>query len=234
MRNNIACASLVLFSFRSFIHALQSLIEKVVQRGKLFAYQHKQLLSQEITDTRLTGRHTHIQHNTMSSPPPTGSSARWSTASPPIADRTNTGLPPSHDAAAATTEGQDDQEDEEQDPSSSTADLPLTMTASLVLTTLPRDATAALAEAHIQAETLGGIPQPSQKIIVRFKAVGSAPPLPAKRELSRVSAGSKFEAVVGYIRRVLKVREGEGVCLYVNNCFAPALDEVVGNLWRVS
>lgn len=107
------------------------------------------------------------------------------------------------------------------------------MTASLVLTNLPRDATAALAEAHVHAETLGGIPA-SQKIVVRFKAVGSAPPLPAKRELSRVSAGSKFEAVVSYLRRVLKVAEGEGVCLYVNNCFAPALDEVVGNLWRVS
>lgn len=107
------------------------------------------------------------------------------------------------------------------------------MTASLVLTNLPGDATAALADAHAHAETIGGIPA-SQKIVVRFKAVGSAPPLPAKRELSRVSASQKFEAVVGYLRRVLKVAEGEGVCLYVNNCFAPALDEIVGNLWRVS
>lgn len=108
------------------------------------------------------------------------------------------------------------------------------MTASLVLAQLPRDATAALAEAHAHAEQiLGGLP-PSQKIVVRFKAVGSAPPLPAKRlALSRVGAGQRFEAVVAYLRRVLKVRPGEGVCLYVNNCFAPALDEVVGNLWRV-
>lgn len=69
---------------------------------------------------------------------------------------------------------------------------------------------------------------------MRFKPVGSAPPLPQKRELSRVSAGQKFEAVVTYLRRVLKVGENEGLCLYVNSCFAPALDEVVGNLWRVS
>lgn len=143
--------------------------------------------------------------------------------------------------AALTTDPPLEEQQEPLSPSSfpspssrpSSPDLPLTMTASLVLTHLPRDATAALAEAHAHAEsTLGGLP-PSQKIVVRFKAVGSAPPLPAKRELSRVSASQKFEAVVGYLRRVLKVREGEGVCLYVNNCFAPALDEVVGNLWRV-
>lgn len=108
-------------------------------------------------------------------------------------------------------------------------DLPLTMTASLVLTSLPRDATAALAEAN------AGLFPADHKVVVRFKPVGgSAPPLPAKRELSRVSAGQKFEVVVGYLNRVLRVAEGQGsVFCYVNATFAPALDEVVGNLWRV-
>lgn len=174
---------------------------------------------------------------TMSSPP--------SSTSPPP------GLTTKNAAATASTtpEGQDEEDQQQQQepspppsspphsPSASrpaSPDLPLTMTASLVLAQLPRDATAALAEAHAHAEQiLGGLP-PSQKIVVRFKAVGSAPPLPAKRlALSRVGAGQRFEAVVAYLRRVLKVRPGEGVCLYVNNCFAPALDEVVGNLWRV-
>lgn len=102
-------------------------------------------------------------------------------------------------------------------------DLPLTMTASTVLLSLPRDATAALA-------TAGAFPQ--EKVVVRFKPVGSAPPV--RRELVKVAAAHKFESVVAYLRRALKVGEGESVFLYVNNTFAPALDEVVGNLWRVS
>lgn len=102
-------------------------------------------------------------------------------------------------------------------------DLPLTMTASTMLLSLPRDATAALAAA-------GAFPQ--EKVVVRFKPVGSAPPL--RRELVKVLSVQKFETVVGYLRRTLKVQDTESVFLYVNNTFAPALDEVVGNLWRVS
>lgn len=100
------------------------------------------------------------------------------------------------------------------------------MTASIVLTSLPRDATAALAS--VAAADFG----PSDKIVVRFRAVGSAPPI--RRELSKISAGQKFEAVVAYLRKVLKVKETDSLFLYVNSTFAPALDEVVGNLHRVS
>ncbi|KAK4241786.1 hypothetical protein C8A03DRAFT_40877 [Achaetomium macrosporum] len=100
-------------------------------------------------------------------------------------------------------------------------DLPLTMTASTVLMTLPRDATAALAAA-------GAFPQ--EKVVVRFKPVGSAPPI--RRELVKVASANKFESVVAYLRKTLKVSETESVFLYVNSTFAPALDEVVGNLWR--
>lgn len=101
------------------------------------------------------------------------------------------------------------------------------MTASLVLTQLPRDAAAALAEV--------GTTFSQEKVIVRFKPVGgSAPPLPARRERSTISATSRFEAVVAYLRRTLKVAETDSLFLYVNSTFAPALDEVVGNLWRVS
>lgn len=108
--------------------------------------------------------------------------------------------------------------------------IPLTMTASLTLAQLPKSATDALAEANI---TLAATDH--QKIVVRFKPVGgSAPSMPPKRELSRISAGQKFESVVAYLRRVLKVGNGDALFLYVNATFAPALDEVVGNLWRVS
>ena len=40
--------------------------------------------------------------------------------------------------------------------------------------------------------------------------------------------------MVAYLRKVLRVGNGESVFLYVNSSFAPALDEVVGNLHRVS
>lgn len=102
-------------------------------------------------------------------------------------------------------------------------DLPLTMTASTVLQALPRDATAALAAA-------GAFPQ--EKVVVRFKPVGSAPPI--RRELVKVASAHRFESVVAYLRKTLRVAEAESVFLYVNSTFAPALDEVVGNLWRVS
>jgi ubiquitin-like protein ATG12 len=105
-------------------------------------------------------------------------------------------------------------------------DLPLTMTASTVLQALPRDATAALAEAVAAAASF-----PQEKVVVRFKPVGSAPPV--RRELVKVASAHKFESVVAYLRKTLRVAETENVFLYVNSTFAPALDEVVGNLWRV-
>jgi len=40
--------------------------------------------------------------------------------------------------------------------------------------------------------------------------------------------------VVTYLRRTLRLGEADSAFLYVNSSFAPALDEVVGNLHRVS
>ncbi|KAI1141379.1 ubiquitin-like autophagy protein Apg12 [Hypoxylon sp. FL0543] len=100
-------------------------------------------------------------------------------------------------------------------------EIPLTMTASAVLTALPQDATSALASA-------GEFDQ--EKIRVRFKAVGSAPQL--KQEVRRISATQKFEAVVSHLRKLLRLNPTDGLFLYVNSAFAPALDEVVGNLHR--
>lgn len=96
------------------------------------------------------------------------------------------------------------------------------MTASAILTSLPQDASSALASA-------GDFQQ--EKVVVRFKAVGSAPQL--QREVRKISAAQKFEAVVSHLRKALRVAPHEGLFLYVNSAFAPALDEVVGNLHRV-
>jgi ubiquitin-like protein ATG12 len=108
-------------------------------------------------------------------------------------------------------------------PTSTSPDLPLTLASSLILTSLPQDAASALHSA-------GDFPLP--KIIVHFKAVGAAPIL--EKKVCKINSSQRFEAVVSYLRRVLRVRESESVFLYVNSSFAPALDEVVGNLHRVS
>jgi len=101
-------------------------------------------------------------------------------------------------------------------------DLPLTLASSMILTSLPRDAATALSSA-------GEFPQ--AKITVRFKAVGSAPTL--RQQVCKISSSQRFEQVVAYLRRTLKVGHMDSVFLYVNSSFAPALDEVVGNLHRV-
>ncbi|KAL2069704.1 hypothetical protein VTL71DRAFT_14383 [Oculimacula yallundae] len=100
-------------------------------------------------------------------------------------------------------------------------DIPLTLASSIILTSLPRSAASALS-------TAGDFPKP--KVAVHFKAVGSAPTL--RREVCSISSAQRFEVVVAYLRRVLKVGEADSVFLYVNSSFAPALDEVVGNLHR--
>ncbi|PKS12880.1 hypothetical protein jhhlp_000220 [Lomentospora prolificans] len=108
------------------------------------------------------------------------------------------------------------------DRRSPSPELPLTMSASAVLSNLPRDATSALASA-------GQFEQ--EKVLVRFKPIGSAPGL--SREVCKISSAQKFEAIVAYLRRVLRVQSTDSVFLYVNSAFAPSLDEIVGNLHRV-
>ncbi|RYO85625.1 hypothetical protein DL763_007034 [Monosporascus cannonballus] len=106
-------------------------------------------------------------------------------------------------------------------------ELPLTMTASAVLTSLPRDASSALASA---AGEYFDSPGQDSKVVVRFKAVGSAPQL--RREVRKISAAQRFEAVVAHLRKALRLGDADGLFLYINSAFAPALDEVVGNLHR--
>lgn len=154
----------------------------------------------------------------MASPSPSSSPA-------PLAPSDEEGILKGNDGAA-----DDDDDDEYGHPVSQ--DLPLTMTASTVLLNLPRDATAALATAGRFAK---------DKVVVRFKPVGSAPPLSAGGSAGgaaadvrrKISSTQKFEVVVAFVRRALRVKESESVFLYINSAFAPALDEVVGNLHQV-
>ncbi|OJJ43980.1 hypothetical protein ASPZODRAFT_72211 [Penicilliopsis zonata CBS 506.65] len=101
------------------------------------------------------------------------------------------------------------------------ADLPLTMAASVVLTSLPRDAHRALAD--VEAIDTG-------KVTVRFQPLPSAPIL--KNKVFKISASQKFETVVKFLRKKLDCKDTDSVFCYVNSVFAPGLDEGVGGLWR--
>lgn len=119
-----------------------------------------------------------------------------------------------------------DVDDEDSSPRAASPDLPLTMTASVMLADLPRNAAAALASAAASAD-----PGKDSKVRVRFKPVGAAPAL--QQELSKINASAKFEVVVRYLRKRLRCKETDSVFLYVNSAFAPSLDEIVGNLHQV-
>ncbi|KAG9256907.1 ubiquitin-like autophagy protein Apg12-domain-containing protein [Emericellopsis atlantica] len=97
--------------------------------------------------------------------------------------------------------------------------LPLTLSASVQLQDLDRDASLALATAA---------PFASEKVVVRFKPVGAAPAL--SQDICKITSERRFEEVVRYLRRKLKCKDTDSVFLYVNSAFAPSLDEVVGNL----
>ncbi|RJE25916.1 hypothetical protein PHISCL_01758 [Aspergillus sclerotialis] len=101
------------------------------------------------------------------------------------------------------------------------ADLPLTMSASVVLSSLPRDAHKALAD--VEAVDIG-------KVTVRFQPLPGAPML--KNRVFKISASQKFETVVKFLRKKLDCKDTDSVFCYVNSVFAPGLDEGVGGLWR--
>ena len=112
------------------------------------------------------------------------------------------------------------------------------MAASIILTTLPKDAHAALEGAGDLAQAKGGhVLFPCRNTVtdallvtVRFQAVGSAPAL--RQRVFKISSTRRFETVVNFLRKKLSMEQSEGIFCYVNSVFAPALDEVVGNLWR--
>ncbi|KAL7275649.1 Ubiquitin-like protein [Rhizina undulata] len=105
-------------------------------------------------------------------------------------------------------------------PEEDAGELPVAATASMVLTSLPRDGKMALDRAvH---------PKP-ERVSVRFKAIGSAPHL--NRDVYKIKTTQKFESVVKFLRDTLQISPADSIFLYINSSFAPALDENVGNLF---
>ncbi|KAL8736722.1 MAG: hypothetical protein Q9166_000088 [cf. Caloplaca sp. 2 TL-2023] len=118
-------------------------------------------------------------------------------------------------------------------PTPANPSIPLPLSASILLTSLPQDATSALEQATSAASA--DIPE---KVTIRLQPIGSAPQL--RQKVFKISSKNRFETVVNFLRnRLFKKSDGseEGgghVFCYVNSVFAPGLDEGVGGLWRVS
>ncbi|KAJ5090144.1 Ubiquitin-like protein ATG12 [Penicillium argentinense] len=120
------------------------------------------------------------------------------------------------------------------------ADLPMNMTASVILTGLPTDAHQALADVEAIDTGKGKEnippfdPQDSldshELVTIRFIPLPSAPIL--KNKVFKISASQKFETVVKFLRKKLDCKDTDSVFCYVNHVFAPGLDEGVGGLFR--
>jgi ubiquitin-like protein ATG12 len=66
------------------------------------------------------------------------------------------------------------------------------------------------------------------KVKVHFLAVGSAPIL--KKTKFQVSRDQRFGSVQTFLRKVLKLQNGESLFLYLQSAFCPGPDELVGDL----
>ncbi|KAK7207003.1 ubiquitin-like autophagy protein Apg12-domain-containing protein [Myxozyma melibiosi] len=114
----------------------------------------------------------------------------------------------------ADTESKDNEIPEEPEPEEKP-----TLAASVVLTTLPRDAAGAL-DKYARA--------PPRKVEIRFRPIGSAPRL--TRAVAKISSSQHFEVVVRFLRRQLRFSDQEPLFVYINSSFAPSLDQEVGFL----
>lgn len=94
------------------------------------------------------------------------------------------------------------------------------LSASVILTHLPRDSSAVLAKYQ---------DEPGQKITIRFRAIGSTPIL--HQTVYKINSSQKFSALVKFLRRQLKFSNSQSLFCYINSSFAPGLDEIIGNLY---
>ncbi|MBW0474824.1 hypothetical protein O181_014539 [Austropuccinia psidii MF-1] len=68
------------------------------------------------------------------------------------------------------------------------------------------------------------------KVVVRFKATGSAPIM--KQNFFKITASNRFQTVIAFLRKELALKPADPVFLYVNSSFSPAPDETVSNLFK--
>ncbi|PLW21681.1 hypothetical protein PCANC_01111 [Puccinia coronata f. sp. avenae] len=70
----------------------------------------------------------------------------------------------------------------------------------------------------------------ASKVVVRFKATGSAPIM--KQNFFKITSSNRFQAVIAFLRKELGLKPTDPVFLYINSSFSPAPDETVANLFK--
>ncbi|TID20676.1 APG12-domain-containing protein [Venturia nashicola] len=121
---------------------------------------------------------------------------------------------------------------EDDDEAQQEADLPMTMTASVVLAGLPKDAKTALEGVSAGGVLGGGQGAVAEKVVVSFHPIASAPRLRTANSKFKISSAQPFSTVIRFLRKKIGHQdEKESIFCYINQCFAPGLDENVGGLW---
>jgi ubiquitin-like protein ATG12 len=67
---------------------------------------------------------------------------------------------------------------------------------------------------------------------VLFKAVGNAPIMKVNKY--RLAASKDFQFVIQFLRKQLSYKESQSLFTYINLAFAPAPDDCVASLFKVS
>ncbi|KAK8757501.1 hypothetical protein V5799_004856 [Amblyomma americanum] len=80
------------------------------------------------------------------------------------------------------------------------------------------------------ADSVGTNAGEKKKIDVLLKATGDAP-IMVKRKWA-VAPTSKIMDIADFIRKYLKLDHSESLFLYINQAFAPALDQEISNLYE--
>ncbi|KAJ7108478.1 ubiquitin-like autophagy protein Apg12-domain-containing protein [Mycena epipterygia] len=93
-------------------------------------------------------------------------------------------------------------------------------------TTPANDAGLTALETHVKQ----GLDAVAPPVIMRFMPVGNTPVL--SPNVFRLPAASLFQVVVRSLRKKLGMKQGEPLFTYINFAFAPAPDEVLGNLFN--
>lgn len=103
---------------------------------------------------------------------------------------------------------------------------PASLSASVVLSSLPTNATQVL-ERVIQHTTTSSS---SVKVTLRLRPIGSAPSL--EQSVFRISGNQKFAALIKFLRKQLRCPPSQSIFCYINNSFAPPMDEPLINLYE--
>ncbi|RDI85973.1 putative DNA primase large subunit [Venturia inaequalis] len=128
----------------------------------------------------------------------------------------------------------DDGSIEDDDEAEQEADLPMTMTASVILAGLPKDAKTALEGVAAGGVMGGGQGAVAEKVVVSFHPIASAPRLRTANSKFKISSAQPFSTVIRFLGKKIGHQDEKGsIFCYINQCFAPGLDENVGGLWAV-